>query len=146
MLVFSHAFPVLWKSTFPMFWELYGFLLHPKYLRNPEIWNGYVFPCFSSAMEIHFSHVLGIVWISTSPRILKKPINFKCLCFPMLFPYYGNPLLPCFGNCMDFYFNQNIKETHKFEMSVFSQAFPALWKSTFPMFWKLCGFLLHPRY
>ena len=34
MFVFSHNFPVLWKSTLPMFWELYGFLLHPKYLRN----------------------------------------------------------------------------------------------------------------
>ena len=33
--VFSHAFPVLWKSTFPVFLELYGFVLHPKYLRNP---------------------------------------------------------------------------------------------------------------
>ena len=35
MFVFSHNFLVSWKSTFFMFWELYGFLFHPKYLRNP---------------------------------------------------------------------------------------------------------------
>ena len=46
-------------------------------------------------MEIHFSHVLGILWISASPEIFKKPINLKCLYFPIPFPYYGNPLLPC---------------------------------------------------
>ena len=45
-LCFS-TFPILKKSTFRMFWGLYGFLLHPKYF--------------------------------------KKPINLKCLCFPMLF-------------------------------------------------------------
>ena len=32
--VFSYTFSVEWKSTFPMFLELYGFLLYPKYLRN----------------------------------------------------------------------------------------------------------------
>ena len=47
-------------------------------------------------MEIHFPHVLGTVWISALPKIFKKPINLKCLCFPILFPYYGNPLFPCF--------------------------------------------------
>ena len=56
--LFSHSFPVLCKFTLPIFWELYEFLLHPKYLRN---------------------------------------INLKCLCFPILFPYYGNPLF-CLGN------------------------------------------------
>ena len=34
-LLFSHTFPVLWEFTFTILWELYGFLLHPKYLRNP---------------------------------------------------------------------------------------------------------------
>ena len=63
---FSHTFPELSESTFPTFWELYRFMLHPK--------------------------------------ILKKPINLKCLCFPILFPNYGNPLFPCFGNCMGFCF------------------------------------------
>ena len=33
--VFSHTFPVLRKLTFPIFWELDGFLLHTKNLRNP---------------------------------------------------------------------------------------------------------------
>ena len=110
MFVFSHTFPVLWKSTFPTFWELYGFLHQPKYLKNPKIWNVFVFPYFSRTMEIHFPHVLGIVWISKSPKIFEKPITLECLCFPTLFPYYGNPLSPCFGNCMNFCFTHRIHE------------------------------------
>ena len=56
-------------------------------------------------MENHFSHVLEIVWISAPPKLFKKPINLKYLCFSILFPYYGNPLFPCssFGNCMECY-------------------------------------------
>ena len=32
---------------------------------------------------------------------LRNSLNLKCLCFPILFSYYGNPLFPSFGNCMD---------------------------------------------
>ena len=88
-------------------------------------------------MEIHFSHVLGIVWISASPKIFEKPITLECLYYPILFPYYENPLSQCFGKCMDFCFSQNIWETNKFEMFVFSYIFPVLWKPTFPMLWEL---------
>ena len=28
LLLFFHTFPVLWEFTLPMFWELYGFLIH----------------------------------------------------------------------------------------------------------------------
>ena len=35
MFVFSHTFPVLWKTTFLIFWELHEFLLQAKNLRNP---------------------------------------------------------------------------------------------------------------
>ena len=62
--------------------------------------------------------------------------------FPILFPYYGNPLSPSFGNCMDFYFTPNIWETHKFGIFAFSNTFLALWEFTFPMFWAMYGFLL----
>ena len=93
-------------------------------------------------MEVHFSQVLGIVWISASSEIFKKPINLKCLCFRILFPYYGNSLL----NCMDFCFKQKIPETLNFEMFVFSHIFPLLWEFTFPIFWELYEFLLHPKY
>ena len=97
-------------------------------------------------MEIHFSQVLGIVWISASSEIFKKPINLKCLCFSILFPYNGNPLFPCFGNCMDFYIKQKISQTLNFEIFVFSHIFSLLWEFTFPVFWELYGFLLHPKY
>ena len=41
MFVFFHSFPVLWKSTFPMFWVLgiYGFLLLAKNVRRTWPWN-----------------------------------------------------------------------------------------------------------
>ena len=86
--VFSLTFPIECKFTFPILWKLYGFLLLPKYLRNPLLWNICFFPYFSRNMGIHFSHVLGIVWISASSKIFNKPINLKCLCFPILFLYY----------------------------------------------------------
>ena len=71
----------------------------------------------------YFSHILGFLWISTSPKIFEKPVTLECLCFHILFLYYGNPLFPCFANCMDFCLTRNILETHKFEMMVFSHTF-----------------------
>ena len=106
IFVFSHTFPVLSKFTFPIFWELHGFQLHPK---NPVTSECFVFfPCSCRLMGFHFSHILGILWISASPETFKKPINFKCLCFPILFLYYENSLFPCFENCMDFCFTRCI--------------------------------------
>ena len=74
-------------------------------------------------MGIHRFHILGIVWISASLKIVEKPINLKCLCFFMLFLYNGNPLFPYFGNCMDFCIKRNISEKLNFEMFVFSHIF-----------------------
>ena len=79
--VFSLTFPVLCKFTFPIFWELYGFLLHPKYLRNLLLWNVCVFPYFSLTMGIHFFHILGIVCISASLKLFEKPITLEYLFF-----------------------------------------------------------------
>ena len=97
-----------------MFWKLYEFLFYQKYLRNPWIWNVSVFPYFSRTMEILFRHVLGIVWISASPEIFKKSINLKCLCFLLLFLFYGNPPSTCFGSCMDFSVTLNIWGFYEF--------------------------------
>ena len=97
-------------------------------------------------MGIHISQVLGIVWISALSEIFKKSMNLKCLCFSILSPYNGNPFFPCFGNCIDFYFKQKISETINFEMCAFSHIFSLLWEFTFPIFWELYGFLLHPKH
>ena len=108
-LCFLLLFPVPCKFTFPIFWEMYGFLLLPKYLRNPLLWNVCLFPYFSLTMGIHFFHILGIVCISASLKLFEKPITLECLFFsPILFPYYGNSLFPSSVNCMDFCFIQNI--------------------------------------
>ena len=104
--VFSLTFSVLCKFAFPIFWELYGFLLLPKYLRNPLLWNVCVFPYFFFTMGIHFFHILEIVWISCSLKIVEKLWN---VCF-------------------------------------FPHTFPVLWEFTFPMFWEMYGFLLHPKF
>ena len=61
------------------------------------------------------------MWIFASPEIFEKPVTLECFFF-IPFPYYENSLFPCFGNRLDFCFTQ----THKFEMSVFSHAFPIL--------------------
>ena len=87
-----------------------------------------------------------MVWISASLKIVEKPITLECLFFPILFPYNGNPLFPCFENCTDFCIKRKISETLNFEMFVFSHIFSLLWEFTFPIFWDLYGFLLHPKY
>ena len=84
--LFSHIFPLIWEFTFPIFWEFYGFLLHPKYLRNPNFGLFGVFPYFSLTMGICFFHILGIVWISASIKIVEKPITLECLFFSNTFP------------------------------------------------------------
>ena len=146
IFVFSHIFSLLWEFTFPIFLEFYGFLLHPKYLRNPLSWNVCFFLILFRIMEFHFSHILGIVWISASSKVFKNTINLKCLCFPILFPDYGNPLFPCVGNCMDFCFKQKVPETFNFEMFMFSHIFFWLWKFIFLIFLELYVLTPHLKY
>ena len=78
------------RIHFPMFLELYGFLFHAKYVSNPYFWNIFVFPKFSRAMEIHFSHVLGIVCISDSREICKKHLTLECSVFSYFSRTIGN--------------------------------------------------------
>ena len=109
------CFPILFlyngNPFFPCFGNCLDFWLKRKISETLNFWNVCVLSYFSLAMGIHFFHNLGIVWISDSPKKFKKPVNVKCLYFPILFPYYGNPLFPCVGNCMDFCFKQKIPET-----------------------------------
>ena len=106
-----------------MFWELYEFLLHPRYLRKPSIWNVCVFAYFSCIMAIYFCHILGTPWISASSKKFQEPLPLKCLCFPIFFPHYGNSLFPYFWNCMSFCFTQNILETQHYGIFAFSPYF-----------------------
>ena len=127
MFVFSHIFPLLWEFSFPIFWDLHGFPLHLKYLRNSLFWNVCFFPILFQYYGDSLCSCFGdCIWISASPEIFKNPINLKCLCFPILFPYYGNPLFPYFGNCMDFCFKEKIPEILNFEMFVFPYFFLTL--------------------
>ena len=143
-LCFLMFFPFYRNSLFPYF----GNGMDSCFTQN--IWETlkclFFFPYFSRIMRITFSHVLGVVWISASSKIFKKPINLKCLCFPILFPYYGNPLFPCVGNCMDFCFQQKIPETLNFEMFMFSHIFSLLCEFTFLIFWELYVLMPHIKY
>ena len=107
MFVFSHTFPKLWEFTFPMFWELLGFLLQLKNIRNPLVCNVSIFPYFSFTMGIYISHIFGIIWINSSHEIWKSPIALEFLCFFICFPYYENSVFPCFWICMSFYYTRN---------------------------------------
>ena len=72
--------------------------------------------------------------------MFRNPQFWNIYFFSILFPYYGNSLIPCFWNCMDFCFMWNISETLNFWMFVFSNNFSILWEFAFPMFWGFYGF------
>ena len=144
------CFPILFlyngNPFFPCFGNCLDFWLKRKISETLNFWNVCVLSYFSLTMGIHFFHNLGIVRISDSPKKFKKPVNVKCLYFPILFSYYGNPLFPCVGNCMDFCFKQKIPETLNFEMFVFSHIFSLLWEFTFLIFWELYVLMPHIKY
>ena len=131
-----HSFP--YYLLFLVFSELYGFLLHAKYVRNPCLWMEYL--CFAiifRTMGICFSHVLGTAWISVSCKRLKKSVILGYLCFPILFTYCGISLFsfPYFGNCVCLCFAQNMKESLDFGMFLFSHVFLIISELTCYMFW-----------
>ena len=101
-------FPYYRNSLFPYFGNCMDFCFTYNIWEIHNSGMFVFFPYFLHIMGIHFSHILGTVWVSASPKIFQKPINLKCLCFPMLFSYYVNPLFPYFWNCMDFYYKQKI--------------------------------------
>ena len=143
-LFFLILFPYYGNSLFSYFGNCMDFCF------TQNIWETlkclFFFPYFSRIMRIHFSHVLGTAWISASSKKFQKHLTLKFLCFPILFPYYGNPLFPCVENCMDFCFQQKIPETLNFEMFMSSHIFPLLCDFTFLMFWKLYVLMPHMKY
>ena len=84
------------------------------------------FPYFTCTLGIHSYHALGIAWISDSCKIFKKPLTFECLCFPVFFPYYGNLLFPCFGNCMGA--QEKSLQIHEWERYGYSHLFSMSWE------------------
>ena len=143
-MCFLIFFPNYGNSLFPHFGNCMDFCFAQNIWETLECLL--FLPYFFRIMGTHFSHVLGIVWIFASSRIFKKPINLKCLCFSILFPYNGNPLFPCVGNCMDFCFKQKIPETLNFEMFVFSHILSSLCEFTFLIFYKLYVLMPHMKY
>ena len=121
-----------------------GFVITSNFLKNPQLGNDMAFhricPFYGN---LYISKHWELHGVSSTLDLRTSEGYGKFLCFPILFLYYVNSLFPYFGNCMDFCFTQSIWETHYFGMFVFSHTFPVLWEFTFPMFWKLYGFLLN---
>ena len=143
-LSFPNFFPYNGNSLFPYFGNCMDFCFTQNIWETLEFLL--FFSYFSRIMGIHFSRVLGIVWISASSKIFKKPINLKYLCFPILFPYYGNRLSQCVGSCMDFCFQQKIPEILNSEMFIFSHIFSLLCEFTFLIFRELYMLMPHMKY
>ena len=65
MFVFSHTFPVLWKSTFPMFWVLgIVWISASREICKKQLTldlECFVFSYFSRTIGNHFPHVLGTI-------------------------------------------------------------------------------------
>ena len=142
LLLFSYYV----NSLFPYFENCmdFGFIQNS---RETHYFGMFIFfPYFSRIMEIHFSQVLGIVWISASSKIFKKPINLKCLCFSIPFSYNGNPLFSCFGNCMDFCIKRKIPESLNFEMFIFFHIFFLTVRIHCLIFWELYVLMPHMKY
>ena len=122
---FFYVFGIVWISA------------SPKIFEKPKLSNVNFFTYFSRIMRIHVAHVLGIIWIFPSAEIFKQPINLKCFCFPTFFPYYGNPLFLCFGNCMNCWtwIYASYKKFKK-PLTLKRLCFPIflLWEFSFPIF------------
>ena len=145
-MCFPTFFPYCGNSLFPYFGNCMDFCFTQNIWGTQHFQMFAFFPYFSCIMRIHFSHVFGIIWFSASSKVFKKSINVKCLCFPILFPCYGNPLFPCVGNCIDYCFKLKIPEALNFKMLVFSHIFSLLWEFTFLIFWELYVLMPHMKY
>ena len=127
MFVFSHIFSLLWEFTFPIYWELYGFLLHPKHLRNfgmfaffphtfPVLWE-FTFPMFwelygfllhpkflrnpyiwNVCAFLYFSRIIEIQF--SHVLAIPETLNFEMFMFSHIFPYSANSLFSYSGNCI----------------------------------------------
>ena len=85
-------------------------------------------------MEIHFSHVLGIVWISTSPQMFEKPISLGYF-FSNIFPVFWEFTFPMFWAMYGFLLLANdVRNTWPW-IVLFSHTFPVLSEIISPMFW-----------
>ena len=141
---------------FPIFFPYYGNSLFPYFGNCMDLcftlnsWETHyfgmfvLFPYFSRITGIHFSHILGIVWISASSELFKKPIN---VC---VFPYFSRIMEIHFSHVLQTaWISASSEEFQKHSTSkclCFLIFFSLLWDFTFPIFWELYGFALHPKY
>ena len=95
-------FPYYVNSLFPYF----GNCMYFCFTRN--IWETHYFGMFVFShifpllWEFTFFHILGIAWISASPKIVEKPFTLQCLFFPHTFPVLWEFTFPMFWELYGF--------------------------------------------
>ena len=99
-----------------MFLEVYGFLLHAKYVRSPYLRNVCVFPKIFYTMEDFSPHILGIVWISKHVKYIRNPWIWNVYIFPYVFrtieicfPHVLGTKLLLWKWIKDFYFHSHFQ-------------------------------------
>ena len=84
-LCFPIFFPYYGNSLFPYFGHCLDFCFTQNISETQHFGMFAFFPYFSRLMGIHFSHVLGIDWISASSEKFQKHLTLKCLCVSHIF-------------------------------------------------------------
>ena len=119
MFVFSHAFPVLWKSTFPMFWVL-GIVwisASREICKKHLTLECSVFSYFSRTIRNHFSHVLGTILLMW--RLMKI--------FYFLYHFHTNVYVKLFNIPMNMAIGIRLKiDTSELQQKCFWGDFPQL--------------------
>ena len=104
---YSHTLGNLWKLVSHI-WKLCGFLNSIDFDSKPMVWEYISFPhnipiVWNFTLPIiHFFHILGIVWISASLKIVEKPTTLECLFFSHTFPVLWKFTFPKFWELYGF--------------------------------------------
>ena len=134
--------PVIWKFTHPIVWELYGFLLHVKYVRNPYAWNICVFSNFPVLCEFNFPIFWKLYRFLLHKKCLRNPKFLNVCVFPCSSRTMGIHI-PCVLEIVWIFASREIfKKLIIFECSCFPILFPYYENSLFPCFGNFMDFCL----
>ena len=107
-MAFRRISPWYGNLHIPRHWGLHGFQLSLNLYGRAKPGNCLFSHTSSVIWEFAHSMVWELCGFLLRMKYLGNLIILECLFFPILFPYCGNSLIPCFGNCMDFCFTRNI--------------------------------------
>ena len=107
-LCFPILFPYYVNSLFPYFGNCMDFY----FTRNISETLNFEMFVFSYIFPLLWEFTFPIFWelygFLLHPKYLRNPLLWNVCFFPILSPYYGNSLFPCFGNYVDLCLTRNI--------------------------------------